>query len=267
MKNKIVTICAVTLFFSVTVSVMADVTVSIPGESCIYFAGQSQAALELAYPPAAGWATVPWEEGLPSDVGHDRFHNDTAPWLGVIRATNGGNTDITARTAASIIPQYVDVTAWAAAGVNLNISATGLWAHTPFPSSDADGYGANNLTHEEYDDLGISLLNAPLNSLVGVFLGSGLPNPAATPSSLTAGVDDMTSPLLQQGFVIGSSLNDITIPTGATRLYLGLHNGYEWWNNSGDMNVTVSPVPAPGAVLLGSIGVGLVGWLRRKRTL
>jgi len=37
-------------------------------------------------------------------------------------------------------------------------------------------------------------------------------------------------------------------------------DGSEWLQNNG------STIPAPGAVLLGSIGVCIVGWLRRRRS-
>ena len=162
-------------------------------------------------------------------------------------------------------PPYVDVTGLC--GTISSITAVGEWGHGPVLSGP-DGYAGYDLTHQAYIDLGISpVLNTPLNALLGVFLTDAAPVALSAPAPLDYLTSDMTSPLLQQTFVIGSSLEDITIPAGATKLFFGLNNGYEWSNNVGELSVTVSTIPAPGAILLGSIGVGFVSCLRRRRTL
>ncbi|OHB66867.1 MAG: hypothetical protein A2Y76_00385 [Planctomycetes bacterium RBG_13_60_9] len=155
------------------------------------------------------------------------------------------------------MPPWIDITGF---GGTISITATGEWGHPTL--SGPDGYAGWDPTHAEYIALGISTVtDAPLNALAGVFLGPAVPVAGSAPTALPYGAD-MTSPLLQQTFIIGSSLSGINIPTGATRLFFGLNNGYEWTNNVGALSVTVVPVPA--AVLLGMLGLGAAG-LRLRR--
>jgi len=251
----------------ITAPAWADIYVNVPAESCIYLAGQSQPSLSTTMTPSSGWESVQWDVGGAGNAGN--LWNDTADWEGAVREYRYAayQKTVADRTAASTIPPFIDVSAWEAAGTNLSISATGTWGRGPaYNSSGPDGHGGNSNPGLEgrgvYDDLGIAWVTAPKASLIGVFLTDSAPVEGTAPVVLTAGSSDMTTPLLHQSFLIGSSLDNITIPTGATRLFFGFQNGYEWWNNDGDMSVTV--VPVPGAVLLGILGLGAVGVKLRK---
>ena len=140
----------------------------------------------------------------------------------------------------------------------------------------------------------------PGDALLGVFLGPGLPTSNPAPGLLNfrdhgvarygtqVGTHFATlSPDLQQIFFIGDgltgtgsgSVQTFIAPAGATRLYLGVADGYQWNNNTGAFDVCVNcgsvpelsaglVVPEPSTwamMLLGFGGLGFGGYLRSKK--
>ena len=70
-----------------------------------------------------------------------------------------------------------------------------------------------------------------------------------------------------------ASLTNTTTGVNTTSLSGMGPIGYVYFNSIADGagadidNLEFTQIPAPGAILLGGIGIGLVGWIRRRRTL
>ncbi len=117
------------------------------------------------------------------------------------------------------------------------------------------GWIVNNYNGAEH---GISDLVAPINSLIAVFINDNAPGSNSAPSTLdfsNAASRDFTSlsPNLNQLFFIGDGRNSsgevqqFVVPQGATRLFIGIMDGFEWNNNIGSFAMTIH---APGSVTL-----------------
>lgn len=127
---------------------------------------------------------------------------------------------------------------------------------------------------------GMSNIEAPYDALIGVFLSDDQPNTRSAPpmlnynssvSGYNASRDDTSySPLLQQVFLVGDGKasggipQTFAAPAGATRLFIGTMDSYQWNNNIGLLAVTIVatdlPPPPPSLAWDASQSVVTVSW-------
>ncbi len=108
----------------------------------------------------------------------------------------------------------------------------------------------NIIPHYAGPENGMASIWAPINSLIGVFLEAGAPDTSGVPEPIdftSASRRDYTTltPVLRQPFFIGNGLTSsgvqqkITVPQGATRLFLGTMDGGNWTDNAGSFTASV----------------------------
>jgi len=105
----------------------------------------------------------------------------------------------------------------------------------------------------------------PINALVGVFYD---PSAAQGSGTVWGPPETLTPPVNQVFFVGDGSIGTFVVPTGATALYLGTTDGFQWSNNLGAFTVTVTtsvPELSTWAMLVaGFAGVGFAAYRRAR---
>jgi Flp pilus assembly protein TadG len=118
------------------------------------------------------------------------------------------------------------------------------------PTGSPDGDPTTIVSNIIEGENGISNINAPIDSVIGVFMSDSAPVAGQAPADLDFTTDDQRnftslSPKLNQTFFIGDGRTDggnpqqFVVPAGATRLFIGNMDSYEWSNDVGSFSMTI----------------------------
>jgi hypothetical protein len=214
---------------------------------------------------------------LAANAGNVVVPGTSDPWLA---GQPNGTTASSEDTAPAESPVYAgSVTA----GSSITWNATGMVGNGPSetqfgPNGDTGGTLYGLFSHDAGAQNGISdIQGVGVDALLGVFLGPGVPS-GATPGPLNfnpSGGLGFTygtlAPQVDQVFYMGDgSAQSVTVPTGATRLYLGTMDGFGWDNNTGAFTVdftagVTQSIPDAGSTLaMLGVALGVLGMVRRQ---
>ncbi len=151
-------------------------------------------------------------------------------------------------------------------------------------STDGEGFHFTSRSSPNPDgsENGIGNITAPVDALIGVFLDAGNPATEGTPPPpLNFGTNaslDFTNltPALNQPFFIGNGTTSggvtqtFVAPAGATRLFFGPMDQYNWSDNLGQFVLTATDLTTvstgfPEPTSLSLLAFGALGILRRRR--
>jgi hypothetical protein len=172
------------------------------------------------------------------------------PWLaGATNGTPGTSGDLAPDESPVVFTNFTG-------GISLYFIATGSAGFQVGNESGPEGIPGYFVSDAALNGIG-AVNNVLANELLGVFLNDSVPDPnSATPAPLDFGPGNLQdfeqlAPALNQPFAIGNGFASngirraITVPMGATRLFLGICDGSGWYNNPGSFTVTISQSGAP----------------------